>query len=411
MDVRLARGFNTLFAITLSIAVVACSPARNADLYQQLDGLSAEIDPQDVKSFSDNQTEIAKSLASLAGLPSQPMAGSPEWRQVVDAGLLYVDQECDQYFAALFWFDRYRDSAKEGIALTGAATAAALGIAQAAANAISLTAVAFGLAGSLLDTSSNSVLFAIDPAPLRVAAQRSQAAYRQSIERTSYTNQAAALGAVQGYLALCLPASLETLVNRSVTTAAVEPTGTTATNARPELMVNRDLQGGAIGLLNLNAPIRTDPEVSAEERVSNARGSAEGRLLRLEGRSIQRALCVEDDGVFGNETREAIRQWRIVTRRVTPASTGLDGPLSQLEISTLVGLSSCRGAARYASAYERFQYPDNGAIRDLQAALAQSTGQSVPQTGQFDPATRAAIRALGGPNGEMTYDIRNKLAL
>jgi len=147
--------------ITLALTA-ACDPLRTKDRYALLEGPAAELDSTDIEGFANRQSSAAANLLKLAGLESTLQVEDRRWKLAVDAGVLYVDKVCDDYIGALFWFDRWRDSTKNSVALTGAATAAALGIVSVSAEAVALTATAFGLTTGLIDTGANTVLYSIE---------------------------------------------------------------------------------------------------------------------------------------------------------------------------------------------------------------------------------------------------------
>jgi peptidoglycan hydrolase-like protein with peptidoglycan-binding domain len=382
---RVGRGTRTTVAIT-ALLLGACSPQTNAERYAYLYGLRPELDTATVEDFAERQVIKVKGWSTAAGLPTLPLAGSADWRKVLDIGLVNVDKECREYIGALFWFDRARDSAKTGLTLTGAATTSAMAILNASAEAIALTAATFGLTNTLVDTGANTVLYTIDPSSVQTAIERSQIAYREEVANKRYDNQASIIAAVQGYLALCLPATIETTINRAVATATVTAVPTAPGNPVPQLTVNP---------ITAAVPLAPTPKLTPDERIPGATSDAERNLSLTQGRQIQAALCVTEDGQFGQRTRTAIQQYRQATGRST-ASPGLN----QREITDLLGMQAC-DTDQYRNAFERFFLPTSGSIRQLQeqlqiilAKLAPTQAINVEQTGRLDEQTRQAIRAL-----------------
>jgi peptidoglycan hydrolase-like protein with peptidoglycan-binding domain len=407
---RLWREFLQAAAAIVLILLTACNPIRTRELYAQLEGPRPELDSADIEGFVERQTSAVNQLVALAGLAAKPAPGSPAWQAVLDAGMLYVDQVCDDYMGALFWFDRWRDSAKSGVALTGASAAAAMGILGAAAEAVALTATAFGLTTALIDVGANTVLYNIEPSAVRSALERAQAAYRDELARRAnlYDNQAAVLAAVQGYLALCLPASLETTINTAVAQANIGETGTQPGNPVPSVRVRP---------LDVFAPLPPTAPLPVEQQISNPRSPAEQALSRGQGGLIQEALCVRPDGDFGTGTREAIVLYRRARDGLEAGDPRLRQPLSQQEIVTLLGAGPCPSAPGYRTAYERFAFPTEDAIRALQTQLAEvPEAPALQVTGRFDDATRAAVRELQrrfqlGDIDTVTPELLNRIAV
>jgi hypothetical protein len=131
----------------------------------------------------------------------------------------------------------------------------------------------------------------------------------------------------------------------------------------------------------------TPPPVVA---VRGALPPRETLLTAGEVRRIQAALCVTADANFGDDTRGAIRQFRLARN---PLATDLDRPLSEAEILDLKAARAC--ASPYRTAYERFRYFTSASIVTLQKGLNARTdiATKVPEDGNLASA-RGAIRFL-----------------
>jgi len=190
-----------------------------------LSGLDVEFNPADVGVYAARQTEVMSQLLILSG-QSGKTEDQIAWRPVVDAGIDYVDTRCERYIDSIFWFNRQKNGVKNQIDILGASTAGILGATDAAAKAISLTGIAFGLGSQSVDNYGKGLLYEVDPAALRGVVEKSQAAYLTALDGATYSNRSAAMRAIRGYLALCLPATLESEINKSVNNSeftAVEP--------------------------------------------------------------------------------------------------------------------------------------------------------------------------------------------
>lgn len=217
-----------------SLLLSACSTFQKQRA--GLRGTGVDIDAADLANYTAAQGKVVTQLIELSG---QGQSSNPDWDRVTEAGVDYVNSRCERYIESLFWFDRQRKTLSTQINLVGTATAGTLGIANAAAEAIALTAVAFGLASQTVDNVGKGVLYEIDPAGVRSIVKRSQAAYLRGIENIRYTNRPAAMRAIQGYLALCLPAALEAEVNEAIGradfAATTPPTEKTTENFVPSV--------------------------------------------------------------------------------------------------------------------------------------------------------------------------------
>jgi TIR domain len=145
--------------------------------------------------------------------------------------------------------------------------------------------------------------------------------------------------------------------------------------------------------------------------IGGAQTEVEQRMPISIARQIQGNLCVlVDDGKFGTDTREAIRQAKLAAnmRRVgngaSPLFRSINGQIdTNEEAQIFLSAYHCQldrsGKDRaYATAFEKYRFADENAIKDLQSALAKCD-PNVQQTGIFDKATRDAISAATSRRG------------
>lgn len=381
------RNMPLALLLVVAQALPGCSPIQNSARWQRLDGPEPALTStgtDGVAEFAKQQAEVATSLISLAGLTPPLQPGSPQWRDVAEAGATYVDNVCDQYIDAIFWFDRWRGSAKSGLALTGATAASALALLDAATTTVALTAAAFGLTGGLIDVGANSVLYSIEPSAVRVALKRAQAAYRDDLATKTITSQGAAIAAAQGYLSLCLPPALETLVNTAVTTADIRTGPTMPGNPVPQVLVNPSFRA--------DQPPPAEPALPPAEQPAGARNAVERSMRIGTLRTIQDAICVPVTGAVDPATVKAIGEWRVATHRTDDGA-----PLSESERALLPSLGPCDRKI-YRNAFERFSYPDAPSITALQRQI------EVAPTGILDDATRTRIKQLHAQLGLAASD-------
>ena len=107
--------------ICLVLITMNCG-CHNLKKYKKVSGLDPQLDSDDIQKYKENQDEVLKELVQLANLSSEPIDGSENWGKIVDAGLNYVDQKCEDYLDAIFWFDRHRKTTSNQINLIGTAT-------------------------------------------------------------------------------------------------------------------------------------------------------------------------------------------------------------------------------------------------------------------------------------------------
>jgi hypothetical protein len=155
----------------------------------------------------------------FALIPKKP----EDWNQVITAGMHYVDVRCDRFIDALFWLNRIRETSSREIRFVGAASAAALTILSASTELIGLAPLAFGLLDQTVNNIGQGLLYDLPPATVRTIVEEQQTAYVQAMQGKSFNTRSLALGTIQGYVTLCLPATIEAEVNRAITSQRFRP--------------------------------------------------------------------------------------------------------------------------------------------------------------------------------------------
>jgi hypothetical protein len=373
-----------------------------------------------------NQKEIIEEFKVRAGLTDMPRKGSDDWAVFIEAGFNFIDEECNQYLDSLFWFDRYRRTTQTQIAITGAATAAIMGIAGAAAEAIAATAAAFGFLTATTDNFGNSVLYELEPSGIKTLVDRSRAQYRSAaqdrIKNEEAKNQPAAMSLIQGYLALCLPMSIETQVNGAIVDTnftedktadkSLVPKLRRVPQANIEATISPELEANiakAIRRAALEADKPVPPSPPRRTSILRARSPVEKALSLSEGMAVQEALCVEASGDFGDETREAIALYYAAQAHPNKRELQTRG-----DVTDLITAGTCKGTP-YRNAYERFALGSKSEIKDLQERInielqRRNLGPSINVSMVFDQPTREAIKRIQTARGEpATGEVRPKL--
>lgn len=419
-----------IFLLPFIVVAAGCSIQRERLGY--VDGLSPIPKAETIEESTNNQNHVFEQLLRRAGAEfcitdpkknsmkcTAPNDDDPHWSKIVEAGFGFVDEQCEQYIDALFWYNRFRNTTSKQLSITGAATASIMGIVDSSAKAIAVTAAAFGLSSASFDNLTANVLFELEPSGVKSLVDRSKATYRSALgQRVDATtknvarNRPEAMSLIRGYLSLCLPASIETQVNNAVAATDFEVEDPTLPGSIvPKLQrVNRG-ENQARKLIRAETELRLlrpkgpiNPTEKAPSGIKNALTRIEVGLSRSEGQKIQEALCVVGDGDFGkigSNTREAIKLYQ-VAKGIPEAE--LDGRLNKPGFrDSLINAGRCLGTnANYLNAYERFLYWNSTEIRKLQGRINKELTNldltpslpSSPFSGIFDRETRAAIKQL-----------------
>ena len=206
-------------ALVCALLLGACQAADGQLLAS---GPDSTIDSSKIRMVADKHTETLGAISDMAGLGGRAPTSSGEWRSFVFAGINYVDGECNRYLSALDRFYRAKNATTQQLALTGAATLGILGVVGAAAQAIAITGIAFGLASSTVDNLSKGVIYELPATTVIQLVRDLQQSYKAGIPETGYTDRASAFLAIQGYIEICLPINIETQVANAVKIARPE---------------------------------------------------------------------------------------------------------------------------------------------------------------------------------------------
>ncbi|BAL76830.1 hypothetical protein [Bradyrhizobium cosmicum] len=306
-------------AVRRTLSLLACTAATLllADC-KELDrnrGLNPVIQAGDVEIASQNQVRILNALAIDYNVSN---SRSSYWYDVSVAGFNYVDDECRVYFNDLFFLNREKDEIKTGLAAAGATAAAIMGVTGASTKSIAIVAQAFGLGAISTDLVAGTFLYQVPPATALGFVKELQLAYRNGIaDRKAMINSpSTSYHAIQDYLSLCLPPTIEAKIAEHVASARATPDPVTGA-------------GPSFGLNVVTVPQVTRADIkaailaNADTVLPNAKAKqpapkgptvltdAEAAMLTSEIKDLQAALCVPQDGNLGqkgSKTRNALLQ-------------------------------------------------------------------------------------------------------
>lgn len=216
-----------------ALSVGGCGQLRTL-----VDGPGYDIDKAKVAAYAQDQNAVVLAVSQMAGLGDREPGSPAEWRRFVLAGIQYSDRQCEAYMNALFWFNRAKARTTNQITLAGAATSAIMGALSASTQALTITAIAFGLAGATTENIGSGLLYDLDPSAVRDLVRKLQMNYESGLPQEGYKDRASAFRALQHYIAICLPPSIETQIVNSVKNAKadVEP-GNAETGAPPIVQI------------------------------------------------------------------------------------------------------------------------------------------------------------------------------
>jgi hypothetical protein len=336
------------------------------------------------------------------------------WPLIVQAGMNDIDLRCDAYLA---WLDQKKRE--------NAAILAEIGTIRFAVDALinpaispgvgprTLAAVtaAFGLATGTL-TNVNALLLQVDHTTVQSVVFINRQSFRESVLKLAIDNKPMAIHALRSYLTICMPMTISANINATVT--VYQQAGPGAIDRFPLVSTSTIRPHVAVGLVKSIPPegprgplpgVAGQPGGPApEQKMIGGNTDVERQLGKPAGMTIQSNLCVTATGEFDGNTREAIRQAKVAANmsRVQKNSPQIFRVVTNEiktfdEVQMFLDARHCSkdssGLDRgYATAFEKFFFADEIAIKDLQVTLANlKCDPNVKPTGIFDAATRSAI--------------------
>jgi hypothetical protein len=237
-----------------------------------------------------------------------PSCDVSNWTAFTVAGMNDIDQRCDAY---LDWLDaqrRDRTPVLAQIAAMGAATSGIMGAAGAGAQAIAIVATAFGLAGQSYANWNSRLLLDVDHSTVQAVVYGNQVQYRKDNGGLIGTvpDRPSAIYLLRNYLRLCMPITIETNINNSVTLVqkGVSP-----------LDVPPLVQSVAVKTIitDVRKPLTTTRPFVNPNTQATTQGPIEQGLTGYKIRQIQRAVCVgspsDDFGANDSEARTSMSEF------------------------------------------------------------------------------------------------------
>jgi hypothetical protein len=413
--------FRLVMCVAIAGLIAGCS-LSDSNYFRQ--GIGTDVySPELPNSTALNDAYVAL-ICRQAGLALEgetcdtPTLGR-RWATFVQAGMNDIDGRCDAYLA---WLDDRKRSQTPVLNQLHALSAAAIGVMNVAGvgvNPITIVGLAFGLAADTFTNVQSRLVLQADNSTVQVVVLDNQSQYRREVISKVVDNKPAAIYLLRGYLRICMPFSIETSINNTLT--VYHRSGAGALVQQPGLFQRPALIPTASQALRQSIPIGSraplpgvaghDGGPKPENTIGKPQTDVERSLPISIGQRIQGNLCVSNaDGNFRADTREAIRQAKVAANmsRADRAAPPLFKSVSNQivtndEAQIFLDAQHCEidrsGTDRaYLTAFEKYRFADEIAIKDLQKALAKCD-PNVKQTGIFDKPTRNGISAATGRTG------------
>lgn len=393
-------------AIVACVGMALLTAGCSRDSMYLREGVGTEVPYTDVAAVTNLQEIYFGEVCRQAGLVvrqtpdgvllcDETVMSPPAWAIFVQAGMNDIDRRCDAYLA---WLDnrrRWNEPILKQLHSTAAVTAAVMGLSGVGATPIAIAGAAFGFAQETFVNLSGRLITEINQSTVQSLVLTRQNAYRDGLRNRAIPNKPAAAYALRSYLRICMPMTIETEINTTMT-------GVDRNGSPPEPIITPRTITGAI-ITDATAPLPgsvRQRDVTARNRINAFEQSLSARYIG----DVQSALCVPRDGDLGapgSVTRMAIRDY-LTGRTGNPGADALSPPARNLLSDAVDRVGDC-ALGKFQNAFEVGAF---GAARgdpqvrikafqdDLRTALADKKSPlaaSVPDNGELDIKTRDAI--------------------
>ncbi len=174
-------------------------------------------------------TDVGAQQAALSTV------GRSGWADITRIGEGRIDRHCTQFISALYTLEKEKKATLANINAIQSATVGIMGLAVAAQKAIGITGVAFGLAGTLFDNTTSSVLYQLPAQSITsiVLAQRDILRNNEKKILSEVTNQGLASARLAEYTRYCIPVTIEANIATVLGIAKAGPDNTIQSAGAP----------------------------------------------------------------------------------------------------------------------------------------------------------------------------------
>lgn len=349
----------SIVCVGLCALVVACAPGQESTYYRE--GIGNDLYwsglPEATQLEEAYVGHICQQAGGGAAYCSQSSPTSREWEIFVQAGMNDIDRRCDSYLA---WLDNKKRSHApilQQISDTRTATEAIMRIAGASADPITIVGVAFGLAANTFTNVRSRLILEVDQSTIQTVVLSNQRRYREDIRKVRIDNRPAAMHALRSYLRICMPFTIETLIN--TTPVIFERAG--AEGLRREQLISPASVGPATARQEIGRPSRPPLPTLAAYALIVDRYQPSVHVTTFMDAAL-RKLCVPEAELrtIGPKTTALILVYQQTAYMGTAqAATAVTGRLTLKEISNLNNLDDCRPSETARNFYEAHEMAGN----------------------------------------------------
>lgn len=305
------------------------------------------------------QTRILEDYVQLicqqAGSPTCDM----DWNLFVQAGMNDIDQRCDGYLA---WLDdrrRSNDTILGQINITEGTTQTILLATEASALAIGAVGAAFGFARNTFSNINSRLLTEVNHSTVQAIVLTTQTRFRTEILKHTIGSRPDAIYALRQYLRICMPFTIETEINNTLTILATGGTRALEVQGRVPLIATNTLGASAPvaprQVVEKRIYVPTSPEpLYGSVLVGPVENFSEGYVA-----NVLDNICVPATEIVkvDNKTSARIKAYQqFLKLRGGEPETEITGKLTTRELQLATEYGGCASQA-FSNYYERATFP------------------------------------------------------
>jgi hypothetical protein len=383
-----------------ALAMAGCDPALERRYITEGAGVDFYTPDRAV------QAELLNQYVDFICAQVGPGCGNVNWAGFVMAGMNDIDLRCDGF---LTWLDarrRDREPILAEISAINTAVHAVMTVTGSNPKSLDIVTAAFGLASASYTNWNSRLLISINQSTVQEVVYKSQWQYREKIKTFLIPDQPTAIYLLRNYLRLCMPTTIEAAINTTTTLvqrdaaatatrSLVVSTTTSAMSAQTARVFRESIPSSPREPLR-GAGKKNQDLVQVEPKMAGATNT-ERAIPQFDGIIIQANLCIKSPTTNFDLARDEIQQAKIGSSQSRrPLFANTDNRIlnaAEAEIFKKTTSPPCVSSPSdvgHQTAYEKFRFPDEGAVTFLQQILKVCDGR-LAISGKFDAATRDAI--------------------